>query len=88
MTEGEFLAVPPSFTIDIGEDGGTLTIDQSQPVTRYVINGEPADETQAWEWIYRWHFKRDEALGQPPCGCAPCSWFRSELRLKESRDAE
>jgi hypothetical protein len=85
MAEGEFRAVPKTFKIDIGEDGGTLEIDQTQPVTRYLINGEQADEARAWEWIYRWHVKRDEALGADPCPCAPCSWFRSELRLNDAQ---
>ena len=78
MMEGEFRAVPQTFTIDIGRDGGKLTIDQSQPVTRYVINGEPASEEDAWAWIYRWHCVRDAALGTGPCGCPPCSWMRME----------
>jgi len=88
VSEGEFLAVPKVFTIDIGADGGTLTIDQSQPVTRYLVNGEQVDEGRAWEWIANWHTKRDEALGNAPCPCAPCSWFRSELKLREVPGAE
>jgi hypothetical protein len=88
MGEGEFQAVPKIFKIDIGADGGTLEIDQTRPVIQYRINGEQADEAQAWEWVYHWHTKRDETLGADPCGCSPCSWFRSELRLKEINDAE
>lgn len=67
---------PVAFTVNIGDDGGKLTFDQREPVVKYWINGEPATEAGAWEWIARWHLKRDEALGAGPCQCPPCSWWR------------
>lgn len=57
-------------SIDIGDDGGELEIDYSQPVIRYSINGEQVGEGHAYAWIYRFHARRPETALR--CGCNAC----------------
>jgi hypothetical protein len=68
-------------TVDIGEDGGELTIVQSDPPV-YKINGEDATWQEAYRWIKHWHDLRDAysvvhtSDAYEPCTCTPCQWAR------------
>lgn len=70
--------------IDIGEDGGELTIVAAtgDHPTTYRINGEAASWQDAYRWIKNWHDLRDAlpvaAGSYGPCVCTPCTWTRNE----------
>jgi hypothetical protein len=74
LMTGEFR----DFVIDIGEDGGKLTITQSVPPV-YLINGGVVNEAAAYAWIRHWHALRDAATPVDPpfsCLCEPCQKTR------------
>jgi hypothetical protein len=73
--DSEFDLVLNDVTVDIGPDGGTLRIRQEGSSFQFWVNGEPADQDEAWLWIYNWHVKRDAALGAEPCSCTPCAYW-------------
>lgn len=63
--------------VDIGEDGGELTIVQSDPPV-YLINDRVVNEAAAYAWIWHWHTVRDTAsgFGAGFCVCEPCATTR------------
>lgn len=75
MTEAQLDGIVVDLVVDIGRDGGKLSVTFSP--RRYWINGVRVDEREAWVWIWRWHWIRDR-LKLEACPCEPCVWYRAE----------